>query len=488
MAVGVQIRNELRSGTSRPLRKTSGQYMVAGLTERGDTSQPIRLTSMVDYARYCGDLVPYGTLFDDLTTFFNEGGTLAYVSRVVGSGATVGTLNLVDGAVAPVPTLRVDAQNPGPWSSRVTASVTAGAAAELFTLNVYFDGALVEQYPNLASPAAAVTRTAKSAYIKVTDLGSATAAPNNNPAVADPTPLSAGTDDRAAVTDTNRVEALARFAPELGTGAVAVPGSVTPTVQNGLIVHAAANHRVALLAAARGTSAVGLISTADALGETFGAENAGLFAPWVQIPDGTGGVKTISPEGFVAAKRSVAHDKEGPWLVPAAGNGAANYIIGLDQSFDQSAGDALDEGRVSAIRAFANIPTLDGWRSLSRDEVNYGLLKYRDLMNTISVDLKNLLNSETFATLDGRGQELSRMNGLCIGYLEPIHQAGGLFEKRALDGSLIDPGYAVETGPAVNPLNQLQHNIAAVNVAVRPSPSAALIYLTVIQVGLTAAV
>lgn len=486
MAVGVQIKNELRSGTSRPLRKTSGQYMVVGFTERGDTSKPIRLQSMVDYARYCGDRMPYGTLYDDLQTYFNEGGALAYVSRLVGAAATVGTVTLNDNAATP--TLRVDAQNPGVWSSRVSVQVTAGADAGLFGLDVFFDDVLVEQYPNLADPTQAVARTANSTYITLTDLGSASAAPTNNPAVnATPVGVTAGNDDRASVTDSNRVTALGRFAPELGTGAVASPGSNTPTIQNGLINHAAANHRIALLAAARGTASVGLISLAQSLA-VQGAENAGLFAPWVQIPDGSGGTRTISPEGFVAAKRSVAHDVEGPWLVPAAANGRAAFVIGLDQSFDQTTGDQMDDGHVSAIRTFGGIPTLDGWRSLSPDEINFGLLKYKDLVNTISVDLKNELNGETFATIDGRGQELSRMNALCVGYLEPIHQAGGLFEKRNPDGSLVDPGYSVETGPAVNPLNQLQHNIAAVNVAVRPSPSAALIYLTVIQVGLTASV
>lgn len=79
------------------------------------------------------------------------------------------------------------------------------------------------------------------------------------------------------------------------------------------------------------------------------------------------------------------------------------------------------------------------------------------------------------------------MNGIAVGLLEPIRQAGGIFELRnPADNSVIDPGYSVDTSPSANPLSKLQNNIASVNAAVRPSPTAALINLAVIQVGLTA--
>lgn len=486
---GVKTTTSVRRGGATSLLAPSGTYFVAGLTERGDTTAAIELRSMNDYARLCGDRVPYGTLYDDLATFFNEGGARAYVARVVGPAAGVGTRSLSDRAGTPTPTLRVDAQNAGIWSSRVTIAILDGPNTGTFELQVFYDGNLVEDYVNLASPADAVAKTRTSRFVTLTDLGSGSVAPANNPAVTTPVALSAGSDDRASVTDAVRVAALnSLLPPGLGTGAVACPGVSTTTAYQGLIAHARANNRVALLASSRGASASALTSLAGQYASTAGNEYAGLFAPWIVVPDGSGGLRAISPEGYVAACRNRAHEEEGPWRVPAGEIARARYVVDVDQAFTAADGDTLDTGRVSAIRRVNDSVRVYGWRSLSINDQDYGLLKNRDLLNYLSIEGQRRLEEYLFDNIDQRGHALANMQAAIIGLMEPIREVGGVYALTDTEGGYVDAGYAVDIGEDVNPTSALALNKTTVQLSARPSPTASQINFAIIQVGFNAPV
>jgi hypothetical protein len=67
-------------------------------------------------------------------------------------------------------------------------------------------------------------------------------------------------------------------------------------------------------------------------------------------------------------------------------------------------------------------------------------------------------------------------------------QAGGLYALLADNGDIIDPGYKVDTGPNVNPVSQLALNRISAVLSVRVSPVGALVSLTIVKVGVLAAV
>jgi len=486
---GVVVTTAPRGGRSAPLIAPSGTWFVAGVTERGDTVNAVEIRGPADYSRLLGDPTPYDTLSDQILTFFREGGARVFVARVVGPGATTATRTIAD--TAAVPTLRLDAASPGAWATRVTTQIQAGNDPNSFRLTVFLDGAVVEDYNNLTTPAQAVQVLQSSVYVVATDLGSASVAPANNPAV-DPAPVAfttAGTDDRANITDATRVAALASFGAGLGDGAVSVPGSTSEAVRTGILQHCVDNNRVGILADAQGATAATLEAAAAGFAGTVGAEYLGLYAPWVLIPTGVGSTKAISPEGFVAATRNRAHEQDGPWRVAAGDIATAQYVTGIDSPFDDATADELDALRVNVIRDIGGVPEVYGGRSLSADETDYYWLKNRSLMNYIAVAGKAALSPEVFHTIDGRGHLLARLSAIMVGLLEPIRVAGGVFEKFAPDGTTqIDPGYSVNVGPSVNPVASLQQQRAAVQVAIRPSPAASLIQLTIIEVGLAAAV
>lgn len=482
MSPGVVVTTATRSGPSAPLRAPSGQAFFVGITERGATDQAVLVRSMADVNRLLGSRVNYGNVWDQLNTYFNEGGIQAYVARVVGAGATSGTLTLNDRAGVPQPTLQIDAANPGAWSSNLEVEVRDGASPDTVRITLYLNGDVVEDVTNIASPADASSRFSTSPYVRITDLGSASAAPDNLPVLTAPTPLSAGTDDRATVVDQDYIDALDLFSKGYGDGAVAIPGLNTAAIWNGIDAHCKANHRIGLLAAARGETS----DTLRSLAATMNSEYVGLFAPWVQVSDGATGIRTISPEGFVAAKRAQAHEAVGPWQVPAGVNGVALSLVGLDQEFTPEEADTLDNSKVSIIRRIAGGYRLYGWRSLSNDPTQYAYLKDRDLLNRLVVEAEKRLENYVFATIDNKGQLLSAVQAELIGMVDPIREAGGLFENYDDDGNIIDPGYLVQTGPDVNTAQSLANNEIHARLLVRVSPVAGLVSLTIVKVGVLA--
>lgn len=479
---GIEVVTTTRVGPSAPTLAASGQFFVAGIAERGDSALPILLRSTADMERYLGTRQSFAaTLWDTLKVFFDEGGSQAYVARVVGPAASVGTLTLQDRAGSPVNTIRVDAANPGAWSSTVTVQVQNGSIPNSYRVTVRLSGTIVEDVNNLLTPVAGVNAFAKSPYIRMTDLASATAAPNNIPAAIAATALSAGADDRAAVNEAALVTALSRFTYDLGDGAVAIPGyNSTGTIWPGINTHCQANRRVGLLAFPRNTAKATLLSSAAVVDTLW----CGAFAPWVRITDGVGGYIAVPPEGYVAAARARAHESTGPWRVPAGAPSAARTLLDVDDAFTVQDAKDLDDGHVSVVRKITNQVRLYGWRSLSSNTVDYAYLKDRDVLNWFVTKSENALEDYVFATVDARGHLLSQINAAIVGVADPVRVAGGLYELFDSTGRQVDPGYRVTTDQTVNPPSSLATNVINVVLEVRLSPSAGLIRLTIVKVGL----
>ena len=484
---GVVVTTGAVAGPSAPTRAPSSQFFAVGLAERGPVGSAVLVNSLADFTAAFGGQTSFGSLFDALTTYFQEGGSRAYVARVAGPAATAGTLAsaLLDQASGtPAATLTVSAASPGAWSAAVAVKVLAGSTASTFRLQVFFDGILVEDYTNLSSPQQAVSKiNSRSVYVQLADAGSPTAAPANNPAAtSNPTSLGAGTDDRGNVNTQTYLAALTLFEVGFGDGAVAIPGAGA-SVHDGLIAHADAYDRIALLSAERGADKATLIGYASDLD----AKRAGLFAPWVQIPDGFGGTKAISPEAYVAAARSKAHNVDGPWRAAAGQISVASYVVAPDQVFSVIDANDLDSDKVSIIRTVAGSTRLYGWRSLSGDFDNWAYLTGADVINRYVTEATNQLEQYVFGKIDSSGHLLATIKGTLVGIAEPMASAGGLFAHSDDQGNLVDPGYAVDTGNTLNPIGSLALNQILATVALRVSPVGAAIMLSVTKAGVTAA-
>lgn len=489
---GVAITTGITAGPSGAGRAPAGTYFTIGQTERGPADQAVLVSSFTEFAARFGDPTPYSALWDDVRTFFEEGGARAQIARVVGPAATIGALGapLQDRAGAPVATLAVTAATPGVWSSRVRVQVLAGSTAATFRIQVLFDGDIVEDFANLRSPLDAVARIndgqSASHYIRVANAGSTSVAPTNNPAVVGPLTLTAGTDDRAAIVTATYTAALDRFPIGLGDGAVAIPG-LGSVVHASLIAHADTYNRIALLASERGVDKATLLGQAASLD----APRAGLFAPWIKVPDSGGGAKVISPEGYVAGCRARAHESVGPWRAPAGEPAVARRVITPDQVFTPVDANDLDSGKVNMILTIAASTRLYGWRSLSVDQVNWKMLSYADVVNRVATECIRLVEPYVFAPIDGRGHLLSALAGTLEGIVKPFADAGGLYAWTESDGAggerLVDQGYKVVTGAELNTRASLGNDEVRGLVTIRPAPTAATVALIINKASVTAA-
>ena len=484
MTVGVTVTRTATAGQIYPAPVPSASYFVAGLAERGPAVDVARVTSMAQFQAIFGNRPAYGNLYDDVTTFFSEGGGEAYIARVVGPAATSGALAtpLQDRAGTPVNTMQFTASGPGAWSSDVSVSISNGTVSNTFTVSVLYKGVEQERYANLTSPQDAVTKMAGSKWVTPTDLASATTAPNNNPAVTNsPVSLSAGSDDRASVDAAALVDALDRFGPQFGDGCVAIPGGGDST-HAGLIAHAQANSRLAILVSSRGAGSTQLSTLANG----YDSEYAGLFAPWLLTRDQYGGTLAIPPDGYVAAVRARAHRTEGPWQAPAGDRARSVTITAPDQIFDSATAGALEDAKVNPIMAVAGGVRLYGWRSLSSDVANWRLLTGIDVINRIVVAGQQGLDPLLFDAIDARGHLLARVEAVLTGIVKPMADAGGLFPWIDFDATgqptELDSGYLITTDPS---RDVASGNEVKATVAVRVSPTAALIELTVTKVGVT---
>lgn len=493
---GVSVAVSTSPGPSALQQFPDATFFVVGMTERGSVLAPTLARSPAEYRQKMGNRVAYGFVDDAVMTYFGEGGTAVQVQRVVGASATTGTLVLVDRAGSPLNTLTVNALSPGSWSGQISVSIANDLVANTFVLTVFLNGVQVERYGNLSSPAAAVTATAVSAYIALVNNNSATAAPNNNPAVLAATVLSTGSDNTGGVTAPTMTAALPNFTAALGGGCVAIPGFPASATATALLSHCQAFNRVALLVGPSGMSAVSAESDAAAFRGAANSQYGGYFYPWILISNGAGGTNTVTPEGYIAGVRArvrqfagIGGAIAGPWRAPAGIASQAFSVLGLEATAqtDPVNAQALDNNNVNAIRVINNTIRNYGWRSLSTDNVNFNFLSDQDFENYIIVQIQNLLEPYVFGNIDGAGTFFNKMKQDINGFLDGLRQAGGLFVGTDANGNQTDPGYLVDVGPSVNTATSIAQGIAKANVAYRKAGTAALVQVNITKVAINVA-
>src|SRR5215813_12886642 len=141
----------------------SGVSFVVGLTDRGPTVATL-IQSLTDFVNRFGPRQTYSPMYDSMETYFKEGGYSAYISRVVGPAATLGTLNLLDGSAAIA--LVATAAGPGAWSANYKVGVVAGGASGTFKIQVTdASNVVLEDSGDCANQGSAIYWSQFSSYI-----------------------------------------------------------------------------------------------------------------------------------------------------------------------------------------------------------------------------------------------------------------------------------------------------------------------------------
>jgi phage tail sheath protein FI len=110
---------------------TAAPTSTAGLvvrSQRGAPDRAVHVRGFADFVAVFGGYSPHAFGAYAVRGFFDNGGSDAYVVRVVGAGAQPATVDVGDRAAAPVPTLRLragvrGAPDPGGWGNTLSVAV-----------------------------------------------------------------------------------------------------------------------------------------------------------------------------------------------------------------------------------------------------------------------------------------------------------------------------------------------------------------------------
>ena len=433
--------------------RTSGRFMIAGQTQTGPADKPVIVRSLAEYVAVFGARSGGSSMYDAAELAFKSGVSELVVVRAAGPSAVKATVSLDGGKIV------VTAKDPGAYANGWTAQWTSASN----TLTIVA-GSVTETYVG-ATASALLLAAAASQRVTVTSSGTL---PSTNQG---PTALASGADDFANVA---WATTLGLLSPDLGAGAVAVPGVAYGTVGQTLATHCAANKRHGLVTAAAGTSVSGLVSAVATIKAYTNSEFLDLVGPWVKVPDGAGGLKTIDPTPFAAGLRSAAHR-----VSPGESAGAEVYargIVDVTPEYQVNSTDwaTLHAARISSIRTVGAYTRLYTYTMVAAPGGNTNLIggQYRDLINAITVDAEAILESETNAP--ATPARLAQIAGRLSAMLAP-YSGTYLAVKTAGDGTQVDPGYRVQVSTGTAPAD----NRIAATISLRLSESVDFVDLVV---------
>jgi hypothetical protein len=504
---GLVVTTGVRVGATGTTAAPASSLFIVGTAQRGPIEQYTLVESMTQAEAVYGEWESTVTLYDHLRTFFEEGGTRAYVVRVTGPAATGGNglaTTITKGG------LDFDQVGPGQWSEKLTIQFLDGLFTNTRRVKVVYDGELLYLSGDLASNVAIKDALDANVgnYIATTINSATLPSVDVSPEAFDNT----GAHDNGNViighvndNVDQLVDALSYFVPDLGTGAVVVPDTADADLISSLPIvwertrdHALENSRIAYCAFAEGeqigdesSGAVADLEAGDStLVSFYGEDDAtktnasalAFFWPWVTVPTQTGGSRTVSPETFAAAARCRAHVETGPWRPSAGVISASRFVTGLEFAVNSVASDTANRARINPLRVIEGGVRVYGARSISADETNWRYITFRDTLNFIVVGAERRLEPYIFNTIDSRNAIFSDIAAALVNLLEPIRAAGGLYESNN------DRGYVVEVSDALNPQAQLAQGVIAAKVGVRVSSVGETINLLITKSNLTTAV
>ena len=306
------------------------------------------------------------------------------------------------------------------------------------------------------------------------------------PATLAATPLSGGA-DASDLTDSSHVAALANFPAQLGQGTVCLPGKVSLTAWQGLLAHAQANNRFAVLDMTDSTSSAQVNASAAQLGTPSNASYGMLIQGSLILPGITPGTtRTAAGSAAVAALRSRVAAQANTAQAPSGENWPLNYPLTFTTffgpvpqgqvnggCFQQSDVDAMELAGVNCFANFYGTPCLFGLVTpVSRfsDETFWQFPASCERMNLNALSTR-ILAKYLFDPIDTN--TIDAMHGDLQAMAAAEEAAGALFD---LDGNL---AFSVLTAAPVNTATTAAAGQLNAQLYVRLTPGADTVNLTI---------
>jgi hypothetical protein len=433
---GVNIRQR---EAAPPLQlPTDVSIFMVGVTEKGPL-EPIVATTPTEWTRKCGTrTTSAATMADSAEFLFKANAKRIITSRVVGPGAVVASVAVLDSGAATVFTVK--ALGPGAYGNDLnlvvrTNTQDATIPVGSFVLRVQTDGAVIlEESPVLADKQAAVFWIdTVSQYLDYTDGASA-----NDPA-AGTLALVGGNDDVAGITDTQWQDAIDRFSGDLGTGILITPGRTTTTSYNQVGTKTENGNLVGFIDMPdTPTTATVTAAAASRRGRFLGA-----FWPWVRVAGVTAGSYRVIPPSVAAAGKAAANDALGVSPNrPAAGElGILDFALGVTQTVTDAQHEILNNAGVNVIRRRFNQTRIMGWRTTSSESADPKWVNLGNARLNRYISNASWLVGERFLfrEIDGLGRVVAEWGAALAGeVMMPLFLARSLYGETPEDSFRVD--------------------------------------------------
>ena len=298
-----------------------------GANARGPLT-PTLVTSWSEYVNKYGSWGSDNTLALAVFLYFANGGSSAYVQRVVKATYASATRTLQDRAVSPANTLVLTAANPGVWGNGINVTVQdSPGATGFFDLIVYSGGTSagdkVETFPNLSmtstnSRYAINIINSQSSYLIATDSGSTATGVTRNPSTVTNQSLASGADG-ATPSAAEVAAGVTGFDSVLNSLILNAPGVTASAAVNVLLAYAAARTDVFVVVdPINDTVAAQLTLAAAYTATSYGA----VYYPPITINDPTNSspgtvIAAANPGGAIVGKYAATDKSRGVFKAPA---------------------------------------------------------------------------------------------------------------------------------------------------------------------------
>ena len=430
-----------------------------GIAKRGKVGKAEYVTSWTDYVnKFAGGL--NSPFFADsylglcIYSFFNNGGSRCYISRVAHNDVATATLSVTGtpaSAGATAPTILFSAKDEGEWANNLKVICTAntdfegtydltfklGSNVETITQLSNVEGNeryFVDYLKVFGSYAYVVTGTALFAFEEKTFTG--------------------GNDGEANVTDSDYLEALNVFDSVDDATIFAIPGQTSDALRTGFIDYIDKHEfTVGILDAPMGT-----VTATDMkiLRKKINCERAILINTWHRVNDPlsdvSGKYRTIPSSGAYAGIAARTIEKIGPWKAPAGTDAKVNGAIELVWDANKGDTDMMNPLGIVSIVTKPNYGIVVwGARSVSNDS-NYKYVS--DILMDIYLRRSVQLATQPFVFEpnegDGDANLWNRIIASCEGFLEYVRLQGGLKGKTSAES------YYVKCDAELNPEPMVQ--------------------------------
>lgn len=485
-----------KSRVAAPINITSSIAAFFGTSDRGP-STPTLVQSWTDYVTYFGNLSTTHDLGYSVYHYFANGGTAAYVTRVLGASASVAS-NTVKyyptanhAASAAQNLFTTSSVDPGTWGNSISITLSDGlvdptaTALPTFNLSVDYNGNTVETWTELSvDPTSSryvdsIINT-YSRYISVSNI--ATPTPNIGMGVStSAVTLSGGLDSAPVEADwvSNGESVFDDLDLVEGVLMINAVGITNNTILEAALSKASDRGNAIVIIDPDPTHASAADFTETATYRTFKGYNYGVFcAPMLIMIDparsGTGAIRKTFPGGAVAGLYARTEAERTAAKTPAGYGAEIRNALGVSIRFKESEiGTLYDLG----INCFKQLPgaggvILFGGRTLERLRPD----RYVSVRRSLNYLKQALTDATRFAVFEPNDERLwSAVGGACGNVLSRFWSAGGL------KGTTQQSAYYVVCDSSNNTATTIENGQVVVEVGVALQQPAEFIVIQISQ-------